>query len=201
MIRILLAEDVGLLRDALASLLELEPDFSVVAKVTTGDAILPAALEHRPDVAVLDIALPHKDGVSAAAELRDALPECRTLVLTGLGRPGNLHRALEAKVAGFLLKDLPPDELADAIRRVAAGEEVIDPQLALTALRHPNNPLTPRETEVLRLAAGGAGVEEIAAHLYLSAGTVRNYMTSGITKLNARNRVDAIRIATQLGWL
>jgi two-component system response regulator DesR len=200
-IRILLAEDVVLLRGALAGLLGLEPDLEVVAEVGTGDAVVRAALRHRPDVAVLDVDLPGTDGLTAAAELRDRLPGCRTLILTGLGRPGDLRRALEVRAGGFVLKDVPPAELAAAIRRVAAGEQVVDPQLALAALRQPESPLTPREAQVLRMAAEGAGVDDIAVVLSLTEGTVRNYLTSCITKLNARNRIDAVRIARELGWV
>jgi two-component system response regulator DesR len=200
-VRVLLAEDVALLRGALAGLLGLEPDLDVVAEVGSGDAIVATALAHRPDVAVLDIDLPGVDGVTAAAELHDRLPECRVLILTGLGRPGHLRRALDAHVHGFVLKDVPPADLADAIRRVAAGEQVVDPQLALVALRQPESPLTARETEVLRLAAGGAGVDDIALVLTLTTGTVRNYLASCISKLNARNRIDAVRIAGEFGWM
>ncbi|HEX2314676.1 MAG TPA: response regulator transcription factor [Thermomonospora sp.] len=200
-IRVLLAEDVTILRGALAGLLALEPDIEMVAEVGTGDAIVPAALRHRPDVAVLDIDLPGVDGLTAAADLRARLPGCRTLILTGLGGPGHLRRALDAHAGGFLLKDAPPEELADGIRRVAAGEQVVDPHLALASVRQPVSPLTPREAQVLRLAAEGAGADDIATRLGLSSGTVRNYLTNGITKLNARNRLDAVRIATGLGWI
>ncbi|TDB93526.1 response regulator transcription factor [Actinomadura sp. 7K534] len=200
-IRILLAEDVALLRGALTGLLDLEPDMEVVAEIETGDAIVREALRHRPDVAVLDVDLPGVDGVTAAAELHERLPECRVLILTGLGRPGDLRRALDAHAHGFVLKDVPPEELATAIRRVAAGEQVVDPQLALVALRQPESPLTPREAQVLRLAAEGADVDDIALALSLTAGTVRNYLASCITKLNARNRIDAVRIAGEFGWV
>lgn len=201
MIRILLAEDMHMVRGALVALLELESDLSVVAEVGTGDAIVPAALEHRPDVAVIDIMLPGTDGLTAAAELREKLPSCRTLILTGVGRPGNLRRALAAKAAGFVLKDAPPEHLAEAVRRVAAGLRVIDPQLAVAALDAEHSPLSARELEVLRLAAGGLDVGEIAARLGLSIGTVRNYLTAIVAKLGARNRLDAVRIATDAGWL
>jgi two-component system response regulator DesR len=200
-IRILLAEDVILLRRALATLLELEPDLTVVSEVAAGDAVVAAALEHRPDVAVLDIEMPGIDGLTAAARLRETLPGCRILLLTGIGKPGTLRRALDVRAEGFMLKDAPPAELADAIRRVARGEQVISAGLALTAVRHPASPLTARETEVLRLTAEGAGAAEVARKLGLSAGTVRNYITSAMTKLDARNRVDAVRIASEMGWL
>jgi two-component system response regulator DesR len=200
-IRVLVAEDVRLLRETLTTVLGLESDVDVVAAVSTGDRIVAAALEHRPDVAVLDIAMPGVDGLTAAAELRRQLPECRVLIMTGLGRPGNLRRALAAGVAGFVVKDAPSDELIDAVRRVAAGHRVIDPQLALAALEVPDNPLSPREAEVLKRHAAGADAAQIAADMFLSYGTVRNYLASAVTKLGARNRVDAARIAADAGWL
>jgi len=200
-IRVLVAEDVRILLDSLVRLLSLEGDLYVVASVTNGDAVVAAAVEHRPHVAVLDIDLPGTDGLTAAAELRSRVPECRVLILTGLGRPGNLRRALAVPVAGFMLKDAPPEELVRAIHRVAAGERVIDPQLALDTLAAPDNPLTTREAAVLRCAAAGAEPREIAAQLYLSYGTVRNYLASAVDKLGARNRIDAIRIASAAGWL
>lgn len=190
-----------MLRRALVSLLELEEDIDVVAEVDSGDDIVPRALEVRPDIAVLDIDLPGIDGIRAAARLHDELPECRTVILTSLGRPGNLRRALEAHVSGFLLKDHDPAQLADAIRSVAAGQQVIDPHLAVATLQAAESPLTPREGQVLRLAADGDDIADIARKLFLSAGTVRNYLTAIVTKLNARNRVDAIRIARESGWL
>lgn len=201
MIRILLAEDMHMVRGALVALLSLETDIEVLAEVESGDAIVPTALKVRPDVAVIDIDLPGIDGLTAAAKLRDELPACRTLILTSLGRPGTLRRALSARVGGFILKDAPPDQLSEAIRKVAGGQRVVDPQLMLAAWDSEENPLTQRETEVLRLAADGAEVMEIAAQLFLSVGTVRNYLTTIVFKLNARNRVDAIRIARDAGWL
>ncbi|MCX2923017.1 response regulator transcription factor [Streptomyces sp. NEAU-W12] len=201
MVRILLAEDVHMVRGALVALLELEHDLQVVASVDRGDLIVPSALETRPDVAVIDIDLPGTDGLTAAADLRIRMPECRTLMLTSLGRPGTLRRAMAARVSGFLLKDSPPSRLAQAVRSVAAGGRVIDPELALTAWEAPDNPLSPRETQVLRLAARGADAAEIADQLYLTQGTVRNYLTAIVDKLNARNRIDAIRIAEEAGWI
>ncbi|MCX2182050.1 DNA-binding response regulator [Streptomyces sp. SKN60] len=200
-IKILLAEDVHMVRGALVALLELEPDLQVVASVPRGDLIVTSALEARPDVAVIDIDLPGVDGLTAAAELHDRLPDCRTLILTSLGRPGTLRRAMAARVSGFLLKDSPPNRLAQAVRSVAAGQRVIDPELALSAWEAPDNPLSPRETQVLRLAARGADAAEIADHLFLTQGTVRNYLTAIVDKLNARNRIDAIRIAEEAGWI
>jgi two-component system, NarL family, response regulator DesR len=190
-----------MVRGALAALIEMELDLTVVAKVDRGDAILSAARESRPDVAIIDIDLPVVDGLTAAQLLAEELPSCKTLILTGLGRPGTVRRALSAGVSGFLLKDTSSDRLAQAIREVASGRRVIDPQVALTAWEIADNPLSPREKQVLRLAADGAEPNEIAAQLGLSTGTVRNYLTQIIVKMNARNRVDAVRIARDAGWL
>lgn len=190
-----------MVRGALVALLEMEEDIDVIAELANGDEIVPTALEHRPDVAVLDIDLAGMDGLTAAAQLRDVLPECRALILTSLGRPGTFRRALAAGARGFILKDAPPRQLAQAIRQVSQGERVVDPDLMVAAWDSGDNPLTERETEVLRLAAGGAEVAEIAGRLYLSVGTVRNYLTSTSVKLNARNRLDAVRIAREAGWL
>ncbi|MDG9714270.1 response regulator transcription factor [Streptomyces sp. DH10] len=201
MIRILLAEDMNMVRGALVALLNLESDLDVVAEVERGDEIVDMALKCRPDVAIIDIDLPGLDGLTAAARLRERLPECRTLILTSLGRPGTLRRALSAQVSGYLLKDAPPKQLAEAVRRVAAGQRAIDPQLAVAAWGGAENPLTERENEVLKLAAEGAEAPEIARLLHLTTGTVRNYLTAVVAKLNARNRVDAIRIARESGWL
>lgn len=197
----LLADDHVVVRSALASLLGLEPDLTVVAEVSRGDQVLPTARTHRPDVAVLDVDMPGLDGLEAAALLNAELPGTRALILTGHGKPGHLRRALAANVRGFLLKTAPPDELAAGIRAVAAGGRVLDPSLAVTAWDLADNPLTPRETDVLRLAAEGAEAPEIAERLFLSAGTVRNYLTAAVAKLNARNRTDAARIAREAGWL
>ncbi|SCK29221.1 two component transcriptional regulator, LuxR family [Streptomyces sp. WMMB 714] len=201
MIRILLAEDMHMVRGALVALLDLEDDFEVVCELERGDEVVAAALDKRPDVAVIDIDLPGLDGLTAASMLHEKLPECRTLILTSLGRPGTLRRALAARVSGYLLKDAPPKELAAAVRRVAAGHRAVDPQLALAAWGGTDSPLTERETEVLRLASEGAEASEIASLLHLSTGTVRNYLTTVVTKTNARNRVDAMRIARESGWL
>ncbi|MGV9376025.1 response regulator transcription factor [Nonomuraea sp. NPDC003707] len=201
MIRVLLAEDLHLIRGALASLLRLEPDIEVVAEAADGDAVLPAALAHRPDVAVLDVQMPGIDGIEAAAALRERVPGCRVLVLTQLGRPEVLRRALATGVQGFMLKDAPPADLAAAVRRVHAGETVVDPALAAATIAARANPLSPREVDVLRRAAGGDDLPEIAAALHLTRGTVRNYLGAIVTKLDARNRLDAVRIATEAGWL
>ncbi|WP_218009774.1 response regulator transcription factor [Actinomadura kijaniata] len=201
MIRVLLAEDQHIIRGALAALLNLEADLEVVAEASDGAEAVDRALALRPDVAVMDIDMPRKDGLAAAAELRERLPACKALMLTAHGKPGHLRRALDARVQGFLLKTAPPEELAAAIRRVASGERVLDPSLALTAWDLSDNPLTPRERDVLALAAEGAEPDEIATRLHLSPGTVRNNLTAIITKLNARGRTDAVRIATGSGWI
>jgi two-component system response regulator DesR len=198
-IRLIIAEDVPMLRGALVALLELEQDLSVVAEVGNGNDILPTALEHRPDIAVIDVDLPGTDGLSAAAKLRSCLPSCRVLMITSLGNPAALRRALAAQVDGYVLKDALPSELAQAIRKVAAGQRVIDPQLALMAWDGPAQQLTPREVDVLRLAAAGEDVRVIAKELHLTVGTVRNYLTTIVHKLGARNRVDAVRIAKDNG--
>lgn len=190
-----------MVRGALMALLALEPDIEVVADISSGEEIVPTVVRHRPDVAVLDIDLPVVDGLTAAAALHEAAPGTRTLILTNLGRPGTLRRALAAKVDGYILKDAPPRELADAIRAVARGERVVDSKLALAAWDEGDCPLTGRELDVLRLAAGGDDVPEIAAALHLSQGTVRNYLTSTASKLQARNRLDTVRIANEAGWL
>ena len=200
-IRVLVAEDMQILRDTLATLLRLEDDIDVVAEATHGDAIVPTAAVQQPDVALVDIDLPGTDGLTAAALLHQQCPDCKVLILTALGKPGNLRRALAAQVAGFLPKDTPAAALIDAIRKVSAGQRVFDPQLALSALQVPDSPLAPREAEVLRRFATGAGPAEIAAEVHLSYGTVRNYLASAVTKLDARNRVDAVRIAAEAGWL
>lgn len=201
MIRVLLAEDVQMVRGALVALLELEPDLRIVADVGRGDEILPSALHHKPDVAVIDIDLPELDGLSAASLVHAALPSCKVLILTSLGRPGTLRRALDARVTGFLLKDAPPRQLAEAIRGVASGQRIIDPELALSAWDAGACPLSDRELDVLRMAATGAEPHEISDMLFLSVGTVRNYLTASVVKLSARNRVDAIRIAHEAGWI
>ncbi|MBB5083648.1 response regulator transcription factor [Nonomuraea endophytica] len=200
-LKVLIAEDVHMVRGALAALLSLEPDLTVVAEVDSGDMIVPVALKTSPDVAVIDIDLPKMDGLTAAQILHEKLPTCRTLIVTGMGRPGTLRRALAVSVSGFLLKEAPADQLAAAVRGVAAGRRIVDPQLALSAWDIGENPLSAREIEILHLAAKGVEPEEIAATLHLSVGTVRNYLTKILTKLNARNRVHAIRIATDAGWI
>ncbi|MEV0264009.1 response regulator transcription factor [Streptomyces sp. NPDC050617] len=199
--KVLLAEDQGMMRGALALLLGLEDDIEVVAQVSNGDEILPTAKDVRPDIALLDIELPGRSGLDAAAELREALPECRVLILTTFGRPGYLRRAMEAGACGFLVKDGPVEELAAAIRRVLAGERVIDPALAAAALSAGPNPLTQRERDVLAAAVDGATVADIAGRVHLSPATVRNYLSAAIGKTGTRNRMEAVRTARQNGWL
>jgi two-component system response regulator DesR len=201
LIRVLIAEDQAMIRGALAALLSTEADIEVVAQVERGDRVLSEALRTKPDVALLDIEMPGKDGITAAAELRAQLPSCRVLILTVFGRPGYLRRAVDAGVSGFLLKDAPPDELASAIRRTAKGEKVIDSQLAHAALSEGSSPLTPRERDVLAMSVRGASVEEVARSLHLTNGTVRNHLSIAIQKLNAHNRTEAARIAEEKGWL
>jgi two-component system response regulator DesR len=201
MISILLAEDTAILRDTLVAVLDLQEDMQVVAQVSHGDQILPAARRWRPDVAILDIDLPGQDGLSAARQLASELPQCRVLILTALAQPANLKTALAAHVSGFLAKDTPALALIDAIREIDGGGRVIDPAVALAALDARPSPLTPRETDVLRLHAEGLDPREIAARLFLSHGTVRNYLASATDKLGARNRIHAIRIATENEWL
>ena len=201
MTRVLLAEDQAMVRGALAALLTLEADIEVVAQVGRGDEVIASALETRPDVALLDIEMPGLDGLTVAAQLRTALPGCRVAILTTFGRPGYLRRAMEAGATGFLLKDAPAAELADAIRRVARGQRVVDPALALTALSEGANPLSEREREALALAATSGTVADIAATLGLSEGTVRNHLSAAIQKVGARNRAEAARIASEKGWL
>ncbi len=201
MIRVLIAEDMHMIRGALVALLSLEDDMEVVAELDRGDQIVPTALATRPDIAVIDIDLPGLDGLTAAEQLYRRLPECRTLVLTGLSQPGNLLRALKVHVRGFIVKDAPAETLADGIRRVSKGERVIDPELVAAALETGSTPLTPRETDVLRAAESGIPTDQIAARLSLSPATVRNYLSNAISKVGGRNRIDAIRIARDAGWL
>ncbi len=201
MIRVLLAEDQAMVRGALAALLALEGDIAVVAEVMRGDAVVRAAMSARPDVALLDIEMPGMDGLAAAAALRANVPDCRVLILTTFGRPGYLQRAMASGAAGFLLKDAPARDLAAAIRRVMAGERVVDPALAIAALSNGGSPLSPRERDVLAAARDGAGIAAIAAALYISEGTVRNHLSAAIQKLGVHNRVEAARLAEQKGWL
>jgi two-component system response regulator DesR len=201
MIRVMIAEDQAMVRGALAALLALEGDIDVVAEVGRGDEVVDAAMEARPDVALLDIEMPGLDGLSAAAALRERLPSCRVLILTTFGRPGYLRLAMERGAAGFLLKDAPAGELANAIRRAMAGLRTVDPALALAALSEGTNPLTEREREVLFVSTEEATVADIARRVFLSEGTVRNHLSAAIQKVGAHNRAEAVRIAQDKGWL
>ena len=201
MIRLLLADDQALVRGALSALLGLEPDLEVVAEVGSGDAVVAAALEHRPDVALLDVEMPGMDGIAATAELRRAAPDVRVLIVTTFGRPGYLRRALQAGASGFVVKDTPAAQLADAVRRVHAGLRVVDPALATDSLVAGESPLTARETDVLRAARDGSSVAVIATRLFLSEGTVRNHLSAAIGKTGATNRAEAVITAEGNGWL
>ncbi len=201
MIRVLIAEDQALVREALAALLSLEPDFEVVAEVARGDAVVPAARAASADVALLDVEMPGGGGLEAARALHAHVPHCKAIIVTTFGRSGFLRRAMESGAAGFLLKDAPPEELAAALRRVMAGEKVVDPELALAALSEGPNPLTMREREVLAAALEGAAVETIAERLHLAERTVRNHLSLAMQKLGAHSRVEAARLAKQRGWL
>lgn len=201
MIRLLLADDQALIRGALAALLGMEPDLTVVAEVGRGDEVVSAAMTHRPDVALLDVQMPGLDGLAAAGALRQQVPGCRVLMLTTFGRPGYLRRALGAGASGFMVKDAPPEQLVDAIRRVHAGLRVVDPALAVESLTVGESPLTSRECDVLLAATDGSTVADIARRLFLSEGTVRNHLSNIIGKTGARTRADAARIATDRGWI
>ena len=201
MIRVLLVEDQTMMRDALSSLLAMDDELDVVAAVASGEDALAVAVDRAPDVALVDIELPGIDGLTVAEQLLETLPECRVVIVTTFGRPGFVRRALGANVAGFVLKDTPATELANVVRRVHRGEQVIDASLAVSAVREGDDPLTPREREVLRAARDHPTIAELAGHLFLSEGTVRNYLSSVIHKLGARNRAEAIATAEQKGWL
>lgn len=201
MIRVLIAEDQGMVRGALATLIGLEPDIEVVAQVARGDEVLAEALRVAPDVALLDIEMPGATGLDAAEQLAVRLPSCKVLILTTFGRPGYLRRAMEGGASGFVLKDAPASELSSAIRRALRGERVVDPGLAAAALSQGESPLTPREHEVLAASREHATVAELASALYLSPGTVRNHLSSVMQKLDARNRGEAVRVAEERGWL
>jgi two-component system response regulator DesR len=200
-IRILLADDQTLVRSALAALLELEDDFEIVAQVGRGDEVVAAARDHHPDVALLDIEMPGLDGLAAAAALTQEVATCRVIIVTTFGRPGYLRRAMESGALGFVVKDAPAEQLADAIRRVSRGLRVVDPALAAATLAGGASPLTGRERDVLVAARDGATVADIAGRLFLSEGTVRNYRSAAIAKTGVRNRVEAVRVADERGWL
>jgi two-component system response regulator DesR len=201
LIRLLLADDQSMVRGALAALLQLEDDLEVVAEVGRGDEVVPTAARVRPDVALLDIEMPGLDGLAAAAALAAELPDVRVLILTTFGRPGYLRRAMEAGALGFVVKDAPAAQLADAVRRTSRGERVVDPALAAATLAGGTSPLTARERDVLVASRDGAAVAEVARRLFLSEGTVRNYLSAAIGKTGTRNRVEAVRVAEVNGWL
>lgn len=201
MIRLLLADDQALVRGALAALLDLESDLEVVSQVGRGDEVVDAAREARADVALLDVEMPGLDGIMTAAALAQALPGCRSLIVTTFGRPGYLRRALDAGASGFVVKDTPSGQLADAVRRVHAGLRVVDPDLAVASLTVGSSPLTDQEARVLVLAADGGTAAQIAREAHLSEGTVRNYLSSAMGKSGARTRAEAVRIAQDNGWL
>lgn len=201
MIRVLLAEDMDIVRAALVALIDLESDIEVVASVERGDRVLDELVRTRPDVAVLDVEMPGADGVSVARRIRETDPRVRIMILTALGRPSTVRGALEAGVSGFVLKNAPAAELIEGIRAIAQGQRVLHPELAAAAVQLGMSPLTPRECAVLERLADGASVKEVANTLFLSEGTVRNYLTSIVDKLGARSRVDAVRIAQTNGWI
>ncbi|GAB3579558.1 response regulator [Calidifontibacter terrae] len=200
-IRVMLADDQALVRGALAALLSMEGDLDVVAEVGRGDEVLAAARQAAPDVVLMDVEMPGLDGIAATAELTSALPAVRVLIVTTFGRPGYLRRGLQAGAGGFVVKDTPASQLADAIRRVHQGLRVVDPALAADSLVAGESPLTARETEVLRKARQGGTVSDIARAVFLSEGTVRNHLSSAIGKTSARNRAEAVQIAESNGWL
>lgn len=201
MIKVLLADDQAMVRGALATMLRMETDIEVIGEVGTGDEVLPAATEHEPDVVLLDVQMPGKDGLAAAAELRERLPATRVLICTTFGRPGYLSRAMSAGAAGFVVKDSPPEQLVDAVRRVMRGLRVVDPALAAESLATGSSPLTDRERDVLGAASDGGTVADVARKLFLTEGTVRNHLSAAIGKTGARTRAEAVRIADQNGWL
>jgi len=200
-IRVLIAEDQAMVREALAALLGLEHDIEVVAQVGRGDQVLDAARAATPDVALLDIEMPGLDGLAAAAALAHTVPDVRVIILTTFGRPGFLRRAMESGALGFVVKDAPAEQLADAVRRVAAGQRVVDPTLAAATLAGGPSPLTGRERDVLVASRNGATVADIAGKLFLSEGTVRNYLSAAIAKTGVRNRAEAYAEAEHRGWL
>lgn len=201
MIRLVIADDQALVRGALAALLGLESDIDVVAEVGRGDEVLDAVLASHADVALLDVEMPGMDGIAAAALVRERAPDCKVLMVTTFGRPGYLRRAMQAGAQGFVVKDTPAKQLAEAVRKVASGLRVVDPTLAMETLTAGESPLTERETDVLRAAGDGGTVASIAAATFLSAGTVRNYLSSAMGKTGARTRAEAVHIAKENGWL
>lgn len=200
-IRVLLADDEHLIRGALAALLALEDDLSIVAEAASGPEALAMARAHRPDVAVLDLQMPGADGVRVAVALRDSVPACRTMIVTSHGRPGHLKRALAAGVRGFVPKTASAEQLAEIIRTVHRGSRYVDPELAADAISAGDSPLSAREAELLELAADGAPIAEIAEQASLTQGTVRNYLSAAAAKLGAENRHTAARMARERGWI
>lgn len=200
-ISVVLADDQALVRGALAALLDLESDLTVVGEAGSGTEIIELVERLRPDVVLMDVEMPGMDGIDATAEITRRFPGVRVLIVTTFGRPGYLRRGLRAGASGFVVKDTPARQLADAVRRVHAGLRVVDPTLAADSLALGESPLTPRETEVLRAAAGGGTIADIARTVHLSEGTVRNHLSAAIGKTVARNRADAVRIAEESGWL
>ena len=200
-IRVLIADDQALVRGALAALLQMEDDLEIVAEVSCGDEVVDAAVAQQADVALLDVEMPGVDGLAAARLLRDAMPTCRVLMVTTFGRPGYLKQAMAAGASGFVVKDTPARQLADAVRRVHQGLRVVDPTLAAESLAQGESPLTGREADVLRVARDGGTVADVAAALFLSEGTVRNHLSSAIGKTGARTRAEAVRVAVDNGWL
>lgn len=201
MIRLLLADDQALVRGALAALLNLESDLEVVAEVGTGTEVVAAARENQVDVCLLDIEMPGLDGIAACTEVRRELPNVRCLIVTTFGRTGYLRRAMAAGASGFVVKDTPARQLADAVRRVNSGLRVVDPELAMASLSEGDNPLSDREQEVLRAALTGATVARIAAELHISQGTVRNHLSAAIGKTGTATRAEAAQLAQSRGWL
>jgi len=201
MIRLLLADDQAMVRGALAALLGLEPDLEVVAEVGRGDEVVAAARDSGAQVALVDVEMPGMDGLAAARQMKQEVPGCRVLIVTTFGRPGYLRRAMEAGASGFVVKDTPARQLADAVRRVHEGLRVVDPELAAQTLTSGASPLTERETEVLAAARDGGTVADLAKQLRLSAGTVRNHLSAAIGKTGARTRAEAVRLADENGWL
>jgi two-component system response regulator DesR len=201
MIKVLLADDQALVRGAMAALLDMEPDLKVVAEVGRGDEVVDAVRDHDVDVALLDVEMPGMDGVAAARELHRVVPSCRVLMVTTFGRGGYLRQAMAAGASGFIVKDTPARQLADAVRRVHEGLRVVDPALAAQSLAQGDSPLTEREADVLRSARDGGTVADIARDLHLSEGTVRNHLSSVIGKTGARTRAEAVRLAVDNGWL
>lgn len=201
MIRILLADDENLVRDAVAGLLSLHDDLHVVATAASGAEAVAAALKHSPEVAVLDLQMPGLDGIQTAQQLSAAVPGCRSIIVTSFGRPGYLKKALAAGVSAFLPKTVSAHVLAAVVRQVHAGGRYVDPQLAAEAISTGESPLTPREADVLELAGDGASIDEIASRAHLSPGTVRNYLSAAGAKLGAANRHEAAAVARRYGWI